>query len=159
MVSWWVPYLPEGCRPDFNNGLGGDSNSEPVLGPSVYLSPTRIIAPSRATSIMCQMKYTSFQVSYLRFPGGYHIWPRAPRLTSIMAQEPDFNSDVCKQIRLCTGSGAPARTKRSCGVISVDMLTSLDQPTIRLRRLYGWNTSKERSLLRKKKKIKQKKFS
>ena len=31
MVSWWVPYLPKRCRPDFNNGLGGDSNSGPVL--------------------------------------------------------------------------------------------------------------------------------
>ena len=39
-VSWWVPYLPKGCRPDFNNGLGGDSNSGPVLAPGVYLSPT-----------------------------------------------------------------------------------------------------------------------
>ena len=37
-----------------------------------------------------------------------------------------------------------------CAVISLDMLTSLGQPTIRLRR-YGWNTSKERSLWRKKK--------
>ena len=33
MDSWWVPYLPKGCRPDFNNGLGGDSNSGPVLAP------------------------------------------------------------------------------------------------------------------------------
>ena len=33
MVSWWVPYLPKGCRPDFNNGLVGDSNSGPVLVP------------------------------------------------------------------------------------------------------------------------------
>ena len=33
MVSWWVPYLSKGCRPDFNNGLGGDSNSGPVLVP------------------------------------------------------------------------------------------------------------------------------
>ena len=24
---------PKGCRPDFNNDLGGDSNSGPVLGP------------------------------------------------------------------------------------------------------------------------------
>ena len=32
-VSWWVPYLPKGCRPDFNNGLVGDSNSGPVLAP------------------------------------------------------------------------------------------------------------------------------
>ena len=29
MVFWWVPYLPKGCRPDFNNGLGDDSNSAP----------------------------------------------------------------------------------------------------------------------------------
>ena len=31
MVSWWVPYLYKGCMPDFNNGLGGDSNSGPIL--------------------------------------------------------------------------------------------------------------------------------
>ena len=31
--SWWVPYLSKGYRPDFNNGLGGDSNSGPVLAP------------------------------------------------------------------------------------------------------------------------------
>ena len=24
IVSWWVPYLPKGCRSDFNNGLGCD---------------------------------------------------------------------------------------------------------------------------------------
>ena len=58
MVSWWVPYLPKGCRPDFNNGLGGDSNSGPVLAPSVYLSSTRIMAPPQATPILCQMKST-----------------------------------------------------------------------------------------------------
>ena len=56
MVSWWVSYLPKGCRPDFNNGLGGDSNSGPVLAPGVYLSPTRIMAPPWATPILCQMK-------------------------------------------------------------------------------------------------------
>ena len=33
MVSWWVSHLRKGCRPDFNNGLGGDSNSGPVLAP------------------------------------------------------------------------------------------------------------------------------
>ena len=64
-VSWWVPYLPKGCRPDFNNGLGGDSNSGPVLPPRRLLSPTRIMAPPRATPILCQMKYTFVQVSYL----------------------------------------------------------------------------------------------
>ena len=31
MISWWVPYRPKGCRSDFNNGLGGDSNSGLVL--------------------------------------------------------------------------------------------------------------------------------
>ena len=31
MVSWWVLYLPKSCRSDLNNGLGGDSNSGPVL--------------------------------------------------------------------------------------------------------------------------------
>ena len=65
MVSWWMPYLPKGCRPDFNNGLVGDSNSGAVWPPGVYLSPTRIMAPPRATPILCQMKYTSVQVSYL----------------------------------------------------------------------------------------------
>ena len=47
MVSWQVPYLAKGCRPDFNNGLRGDSNSGPILAPSVYLSLTRIMAIPR----------------------------------------------------------------------------------------------------------------
>ena len=37
-----------------------------------------------------------------------------------------------------------------CGAIILDMLTSLGQPTIMLRR-YRWSTSKEGSLRRKKK--------
>ena len=40
MVSWQVPHLSTGSRPNFNNDLGSDSNSGPVLGPGVYLSPT-----------------------------------------------------------------------------------------------------------------------
>ena len=52
--SW---YLSKDCGPDFNNDLGGDSNSGPVLAPSVYLSPTRIMAPW-ATPTFCQMKST-----------------------------------------------------------------------------------------------------
>ena len=87
MVSWQVPHLSTGSRPDFNNDLGADSNSGPVLGPGVYLSLTRIMAPPWATPILCTMKYTSVQVSCLWFPGGYYIWPRAPCLISIMAQE------------------------------------------------------------------------
>ena len=31
VVSWWVPYLYKGRRPDFNNSLGCDLNSGPVL--------------------------------------------------------------------------------------------------------------------------------
>ena len=59
MVSWWVPYLPKGCRPDFNNGLGGVTRIvAPFWSPGVNLSPTRVMAPPRATPILCQMKYT-----------------------------------------------------------------------------------------------------
>ena len=57
MVSWWVPYLPKGCRLDFNNVLGGDSNSGTVFAPGVYLSATRIMAPW-ATPTLCHMKST-----------------------------------------------------------------------------------------------------
>ena len=56
MVSWWVPHLPKGCRPDFNNGPGGDSNSDPVLAPQ-HLFESRIMAPLQATPMLCQMKY------------------------------------------------------------------------------------------------------
>ena len=45
MVSWQVPHLSTGRRPDFNNDLGADSNSGPVFGPSVYSSLTRIMTP------------------------------------------------------------------------------------------------------------------
>ena len=47
MVSWQGPYLVKGCRPDFNNGLRGDSNSGPILPPpppGVYESLTQIMA-------------------------------------------------------------------------------------------------------------------
>ena len=65
MVSWWVPHLPKGCRPDFNNGLGGDSNSGPVLAPGAYLSPTRITAPPGHSNLVSDEVYISVQVSYL----------------------------------------------------------------------------------------------
>ena len=68
------------------------------FGPlGIYLSPTRIMAPPWATPILCHMKYTSVQVSYLWFPGGYN----------------DFNSDGSKQIRLCTGLDAPPQNSDS----------------------------------------------
>ena len=49
-MVWWIPYLNKGCRPDFRNGLEGDSDSSPVFPPGVYLSPTRIMAPSSGHS-------------------------------------------------------------------------------------------------------------
>ena len=57
MVSWWVPHLPKGCRPDFNNGLGGDSDSGPVLAPRRLIESGSNNGP-RATPILCQMKFT-----------------------------------------------------------------------------------------------------
>ena len=47
------------------NGKCGVINSGPVLAPSVYLGPAQIVVPPWATPILCQMKYTSVQVSYL----------------------------------------------------------------------------------------------
>ena len=38
IVFWQVSHLSTGSRPDFNNDLGADLNSGPVLGPGVYLS-------------------------------------------------------------------------------------------------------------------------
>ena len=42
MVSCWLPYLPKGCRPDFNNSLGSDSNS----GPRCLFEPDSNNGPS-----------------------------------------------------------------------------------------------------------------
>ena len=33
MVSWWVPYLAKGSRPDLNNGPADNSNCGPILSP------------------------------------------------------------------------------------------------------------------------------
>ena len=78
MVSWWVPYLPKGCRLDFDNGLGGDSDSCPVLASGVYLSPTQIMAPPQATRILSQMKYTSGsscdEFQHIKFCVGANFW-------------------------------------------------------------------------------------
>ena len=54
----------------------------PFWASGVYLSLTGIMAPLRATPVLCQIKYR----------------PRTPR--------PDFNSDLSKQIRHCIGSVA-----------------------------------------------------
>ena len=45
-MVWWVPYLNKGCNPDFNNGLGGDSNSGPVLASWRLFEPDSNNGPS-----------------------------------------------------------------------------------------------------------------
>ena len=64
LMVWWVPYLNKSCMPAFNNGLG-DSNSGHVLAPRRLFESDSNNGPSKATPILCQMKYTSVQVSYL----------------------------------------------------------------------------------------------
>ena len=81
MVSWKVPYLSKCRRPDFNNGLGVTRIVAPFWPPSVYLSPTQIMAPPLA---LYQMKYTSVQVPNYDFSW----W--LPCL--IMGPTPDFNN-------------------------------------------------------------------
>ena len=65
----------------------------PFCPPRVYFSPTRIMAPPQATPILCQMKST-----YLFKSPIYDFL--VVTMTSIVT--------LSKQIRLCTGSGAPA---------------------------------------------------
>ena len=68
----WIPGECQGCRPDFNNGLGDDSNSGPVLAPSVYLSSTRIMAPPQAIPILCQIKSVQSALSDLLTTSATH---------------------------------------------------------------------------------------
>ena len=44
MASWQGPYLVKGCRPDFRNGLRGDSNSGPIAPPPTFMRVTKIMA-------------------------------------------------------------------------------------------------------------------
>ena len=70
----------KGNGPDFNNDLGGDSNSCPVLSPRCLFKSNSNNGPSLATPILCQMKYTSVQVSIYDFlvvtisGQGPHAW-------------------------------------------------------------------------------------
>ena len=67
MVSWWVPYLPKGCRPDFNNGLGGDSNSGHVLPPPrrLFESDSNNGPSPGHSNLVSDEVHISVQVSYL----------------------------------------------------------------------------------------------
>ena len=71
---------------DFNNDLGADLIVALFWVLHLFKSNSNN-DPPWATPSLCQMKYTSVQVSCLRFPGGCYIWPRAPCLISIIAQE------------------------------------------------------------------------
>ena len=64
MASWWVLHLPEGCRPDFNNGPGGDSNSGLVLPQHLFESNSNNAPPGHSNLVSDEV-YISVQVSYL----------------------------------------------------------------------------------------------
>ena len=85
MISWWLPYLAKGSMPDFNSCPGSDSNSGFILALQRLFESNLNNSPPKAIPILRQIEYTSVQVSYLWFPGGCHICPRAADLTSIMA--------------------------------------------------------------------------
>ena len=120
MDSWWMPYLPKSCRPDFNNGLGGDLNSGPILATGVYLSPTQIMSPPRATPIFFQVKS-----SYLF---------KSPIYDFLVVTTTSVLTLVNKLDSACTC------TKQSGEPGYVDVVGSVN--TIPLRR-YGPSTSKD----------------
>ena len=65
MVSWWVPYLPKGCRPELNNGLGGDSTSVPVPPRRLFESDWNNDPSPGHSNLVSDEVYISVQVSYL----------------------------------------------------------------------------------------------
>ena len=73
MVFWWVPYLAKGCRPDFNNGLGGDLNSGPILAPRCLFKSDSNTGLSPGHFNLVSDGVTSVQVSYLWFHGGFPL--------------------------------------------------------------------------------------
>ena len=66
MDSWWMPYLPKGCRLDFNNGPGGDSNNGPVLAPwRLFESDSNNGSSPDHSNLLSDEVYISVQVSCL----------------------------------------------------------------------------------------------
>ena len=131
-VSRWVPYLPKHCRPDLTRIVA-------PFPPGVYLSPTRIMPlPRPLQSCSSVLFMISWWLPHL-----------AKGPTPDFNLGNDFNSDVSKlDSALAERNSQVTCTKHSFGLIC---LTSLGQPTIKLRR-YEWETSTEGSLRRKKKK-------
>ena len=61
MVSWWVPYLAKGPRPDFNNCPWDNLNSSHILASGVYSSLTQIMAPLQVIPISVRGKIHPFR--------------------------------------------------------------------------------------------------
>ena len=87
VVSWRVQYLTKGPKLDFNNCLWDNLNSGCILAHRRLFHFDSNNGPSPSHSSLGQMEDTPVQVSHLWSPGECNIWPKAPGLTSIMAQE------------------------------------------------------------------------
>ena len=83
LMVWWVPYLNKGCRPDFNNGLGGDSDSGVLASWRLFESDSNNVPSPGHSSLVSDEVFRSPIYGSWWLP----YWPRAPRLTSIVAQE------------------------------------------------------------------------
>ena len=77
----------KGSGADFNNDLGGDSNSCPVLSPRCLFKSNSNNGPSLGHSNLVSDEVCICSGLHLWFLGGYNIWPRASCLISIMTQE------------------------------------------------------------------------
>ena len=77
--------LAKGHRSDINNGPGV-TRIVPTFWPQhLFKLNSNNGPPPHAIPMLDQMEDIPVQVSYLWFPGGCHICPRAAGLTSIMA--------------------------------------------------------------------------
>ena len=65
MVTWWVPYLAKGPKPDFNNDLEDDSSSGRTLPIRCLSESDSNNGPSPGRSNLMSDEVTSVQVSYL----------------------------------------------------------------------------------------------
>ena len=112
MVSWWVPYLIKSCRPDFNNGLGGDSNSGPILGPRRLFESNSNNGPSPGHSNLVSDEV--YICSSLPLMISWWLPSLAKGPTPDFNNGPGnaLNSDVSKQIRLCTESSQEPRKQK-----------------------------------------------
>ena len=82
-----MPYLSKDSRPDFNNNLGGDSNSGPVLGLQFYFKSDSNNGPSLGHSNLVSDEV--YICSGLLFMISWWLLylAKSPMPVSIMAQE------------------------------------------------------------------------